>query len=219
VAALLADPTRAGMLLVLSDGRALPAGELARRMRVVPSTASEHLVRLVRQGLLQVERCGRHRYYRLADPALARALEALAVVAPPAVPRSLRESDEVMALRYARTCYDHLAGALGVAVTEGLVQRGLLNVIDDGYSVTPRGSRRLDELGLDVAQARRRRRLFAPHCLDWSERRHHLAGALGAALADRLFALDWIARDPAGRAVRVTQEGRQGLHNWLGVEV
>jgi len=218
-AALLADPTRAGFLIALSDGRALPAGELARRGRVAPSTASAHLAKLVEQGLLSVETCGRHRYFRLATPALVRALEALAVIAPPAPVRSLHESEVAVAVRFARTCYDHLAGTLGVAMTEALIARGILAEIEDGYDMTPAGVRSLQEFGVDVGSARRRRRLFAPHCLDWSERRHHVAGALGSALAGHLFEVGWIVRAPTSRAVWVTPTGRVGLSDWLGVRL
>ena len=210
-AALLADPTRAGLLVALSDGCALPAGELARRGHVAPSTATAHLAKLVGQGSLTVEAHGRRRYYRLANPALVHTLEALAVVAPPTPVRSLRESEEAAALRAARTCYDHLAGALGVALTQSLVERGVLDPVNDGYTVTPEGTARLEEFGLDLDAARRQKRLFAPQCLDWSERRRHVAGALGAALAQRLRDMGWIVRVPTGRAVHLTEEGRREL--------
>ncbi len=219
VAALLADPTRAGFLVALSDGRALPAGELARRGRVAPSTATAHLTKLAGHGLLAVEVQGRHRYYRLANPALVRALEALAVVAPTAPVRSLRAAEEATALRAARTCYDHLAGALGVALTQALVERGALDAAGDGYAVTPGGAALLEGLGVDLDAARSRRRLFAPRCLDWSERRPHVAGALGAALAGRLSELGWIARAPTSRAVRVTEQGRDGLRERFGLHL
>ncbi len=219
VATLLADPTRAGFLIALSDGRALPAGELARRGGVTPSTASAHLTKLVEQGLLSAENCGRHRYFRLATPALVRALEALAVIAPPAPVRSLHESEAAVAVRFARICYDHLAGTLGVAVTEALVAYDILAEIEDGYAVTPAGVQRLQEFGVDVGSARRRRRFFAPQCLDWSERRHHVAGALGSALAGHLFEIGWIVRAPISRAVWVTPTGRVGLSDWLDVRL
>ncbi len=218
-AALLADPTRAGFVVALSDGRALPAGELARRGRVAPSTATAHLTKLVEQRLLVVEAQGRHRYYRLANPAVVRALEALAAIACPAPIRSLRASEEAAALHAARTCYDHLAGALGVALTRALVDRDVLDAVVDGYAVTPRGTALLKEFGLDLDIVRRRTRLFAPRCLDWSERQHHVAGALGAALAGRLFELGWIARVPVTRAVRVTKDGQEGLRERFDLDL
>jgi DNA-binding transcriptional ArsR family regulator len=218
-AALLADPTRAGFVVALSDGRALPAGELARRGHGAPSTATAHLAKLVEQGLLVVEAQGRHRYYRLANPAVVRALEALAAIARPAPIRSLHASEEAAALHAARTCYDHLAGALGVALTYALVDRDVLDAVADGYAVTPRGAALLEEFGLDLDDVRRRTRLFAPRCLDWSERQHHVAGALGAALAGRLFELGWIARVPATRAVRVTRDGQEGLRERFDLDL
>lgn len=218
-AALLADPTRAGFVVALSDGRALPAGELARRGRVAPSTATAHLTKLVAQGFLVVEAQGRRRYYRLANPAVVRALEALAAVACPTPIRSLQASEEAAALHSARTCYDHLAGALGVALTQALVDGDVLDTVADGYTVTTRGAVVLKGFGLDLDGVRRRPRLFAPRCLDWSERQHHVAGALGAALAGRLFELGWIARVPANRAVRVTTDGREGLRERFDLDL
>jgi DNA-binding transcriptional ArsR family regulator len=218
VAALMADATRARILWALSDGRALPAGELARLARVAPSTASGHLARLVEGRLLDAVSQGRHRYFRLADPAIVRALEALAVIAPPAPVRSLRESERGKALHRARTCYDHLAGQLGVALTRALVDGGYVAEQVDGYAVGTDGERRFAALGLDILTLRGQRRLFAPCCLDWSERRYHMAGALGAALAARLFALGWLQRTPTSRAVHVTEAGRVGLRREFGID-
>lgn len=218
-AALFADPTRARFLTALGDGRALPAGELARRARVAPATASAHLAKLVDGGFLAVERQGRHRYFRFATPALAHALEALAVLAPPAPARGLSDSLIAADLRAARCCYDHLAGRLGVAVTNALVSRDALAIVEDGYAVTATGERWLADFGVDLGEARRRQRRFAPHCLDWSERYHHLAGSLGAALAARCFAQGWIARSAKSRAVQITTTGRAGFREWFGIDV
>lgn len=218
-AALIADPARARILLALSDGRALPAGELARLGQIAPSTASAHLARLVGAGFLAVEHCRRHRYYRLANPALGRALEALALIAPRIPVRSLRESDTATAICYARTCYDHLAGTVGVQVTDAYVRQGILGEMEDGYEVLPEGIVWLAGLGLDPVALQRRRRQFAPACLDWSERRHHLGGSLGAALTQRYLDLGWVARTPTSRALKVTAAGKQGLRDQLGIEV
>lgn len=155
----------------------------------------------------------------LANPAVVRALEALAAVACPAPIRSLQASEEAAALHSARTCYDHLAGALGVALTQALVDGDVLDTVADGYTVTTRGAVILKEFGLDLDGVRRRPRLFAPRCLDWSERQHHVAGALGAALAGRLFELGWIARVPVNRAVRVTTDGRKGLRERFDLDL
>jgi DNA-binding transcriptional ArsR family regulator len=219
VAALFADPTRARFLAALGDGRALPAGELARRARVAPATASAHLAKLVDGGFLAVERQGRHRYFRFASPALATALEALAILAPPAPTRGLSDSMIAADLRAARCCYDHLAGRLGVAVTDALVSRGTLDAVAGGYVVTAAGECWFAAFGVDLGAVQRQHRRFAPHCLDWSERYHHLAGALGAALAARCFAQEWIARSASSRAVQVTAAGRAGFQEWLGIKV
>jgi len=210
-AMLLADPTRACFLTMLSDGRALPAGELARSARVSPSVASIHLTKLVEAKLLIAERQGRHRYFRLADPTIVQLLEALATHSPPRPIRSLREAETGKAIRFARTCYDHLAGALGVRITAALVQQKHLVEENRHFLVTERGTERFHKLGIDVHALRGQRRAFAPCCLDWSERQYHVAGALGAALATRCFELGWIKRLALNRALQVTDEGFDGL--------
>lgn len=217
VAALLADPTRAAFLEALMDGRALPAGELAAHAGVSASTASEHLSRLVESGLLAVERSGRHRYFRLADPTVAQAWEALAVLAPAKKVRSLRESEAARAMRFGRTCYDHLAGELGVGLTQALVQAEVLTVTDGRFDVTADGAHRLKDFGIDTGALQSKRRALAPCCLDWTERRHHVAGALGAALLGRLLDLGWIRRSESSRAVRLTDSGRLGLSTEFGL--
>lgn len=219
VASLLADPARVAILWALLDGRELPAGELALLAGVTPATASIHLAKLVEAGFVGARPQGRHRYYRLTRPELAPAMEALAALAPPGQPRTHRQARIGRAVRAARTCYDHLAGRLGVAVTAALVERGALREAGGQFEVTPEGEGWLGGLGVDVAAARARRRAFAPVCLDWSERVPHVAGALGAALLDRLFALGWIERTPASRAVQVTLEGRRGFRGTFGLEI
>jgi len=234
VAALLGEPSRARMLLVLADGRALPASVLAREAGVAPSTASEHLGRLVEARLLGVESWGRHRYYRLAGPEVASAVEALARLAPIASARSLRGSDRLRALRQARTCYDHLAGRLGVALMESLLRGDLLTGGDGcfhpeaslrdrlsapgrdvDYRLTADGEQRLRRFGVDARPGGKT--LAVRYCVDWSEQRHHLGGGLGAALLSRLLALDWVRRAPHGRALTVTPDGWRGLEGAFGV--
>jgi len=222
-AILLADAARVSMLLALSDGRALPAGELAHVARIGASTASGHLARLVAGGLLSVERHGRHRYYRLANPAIVAALEALAAIAPPAPARSLEAAHAGRAVRLARTCYDHLAGLLGVSITDALVAQGALVLAGRSYEVTGAGAARFAALGIDVSVvadvARRARRPLTRACLDWSERRYHVAGALGAALATCLLERAWLERMPASRALRITNEGRRALRREFDVRL
>jgi DNA-binding transcriptional ArsR family regulator len=217
-AGLIGDRTRAAFLLALSEAEALPASELAARAEVSAPTASAHLAKLVDGGLVAAEPRGRHRYFRLADPAVADALEALSVIAPTRPVRSLREADRAAGIRAARTCYDHLAGRLGVGLTEALEQRALIARRNGEFVVTERGERELDRLGLDLESLRRGRRAFARACLDWSERRYHLAGALGAAIAGRCFELGWIERRGNGRAVAVTSAGQAELQRRFGLD-
>jgi DNA-binding transcriptional ArsR family regulator len=219
VAALLGEPTRAAMLDALMDGGAHPAGELARRAGVSPSTASGHLARLLAGGLVTCEANGRERRYRLASPETAEALEVLALLAPAPEIRSLRAANRSEALRTARTCYDHLAGRLGVAVTDALVERGALLRRDVSFELTPVGKTVLGRLGVDIAAARARRRSFARSCLDWSERRPHLAGALGAEVAEALTSRGWFQRRPHDRALTITCAGAAGLQRELGVDL
>ncbi|HEX6533595.1 MAG TPA: winged helix-turn-helix domain-containing protein [Gemmatimonadaceae bacterium] len=219
IATLIADAARSAMLWALSDGRALPAGELARIAGVAPATASEHLAKLVAGGVISGERHGRHRYYRLATPEVVAAMEALAVAARPLPARSAEEAYAGKLLRLARTCYDHLAGFVGVAVTESLVECGALVLDGRAYVVTASGVARFAELGVDAREPRPARRAFARACLDWSERRYHLAGTLGARLCERLIALEWLERQPGTRALRVTSVGRRALQRSFGVRV
>ena len=217
VAALLADPTRATMLLALSDGRAFTASELAKSARVAPSTASEHLGRLVEASLLTVAKQGRNCFYRLADPSIVEIMEDLARLAPPVKIRSLSASEHAKALHRARMCYHHLAGMLGVLLTEALVEREILHGADAGYVVEEEGIAWLHTFGIASGPRTKRGLLFVPWHIDWSERKHHVAGAFGAALADRLFELQWLERHPSSRAVRLTREGKTGMEQVFGL--
>lgn len=205
-----ASPSRAAILEALMGGQALPASELAYRAGVTNQTASGHLAKLEAAGLVVVRKTGRHRYYALTGPAVAESLEVLMRVAPSArtarLPRGMTTE-----MRKARMCYDHLAGMLGVAVTIALERRGDLVPEGDDFALTPQGEDRLSAFGVDVSRARKARRAFARQCVDWSERRSHIAGALGAAIAHRLFDLGWIRRHPDNRSLTLTEEGRVGL--------
>jgi DNA-binding transcriptional ArsR family regulator len=218
VAGLIANRPRAAMLDLLLGGGAHPAGDLARQAGVAPSTASGHLASLEEGGLVTVEHVGRQRRYRLAGAHVAGVLESLASIAPALSNTSLNQVTLAEQLREARTCYDHLAGKLGVAVTEALVRRRALEENDGVFELTQRGSRLLEALGVDVGEASSRRRSFAPGCLDWTERRQHLAGSLGAAVTDRLLDLGWIVRRPGNRSVSVSRAGATQLRTRLGVE-
>ncbi|MEU1623201.1 winged helix-turn-helix domain-containing protein [Streptomyces sp. NPDC005722] len=217
LAALLADETRAAMCLALLDGRAWTAGELARHTGVAPSTASEHLGRLVAGGLLAEERQGRHRYVRLADARTAQLVEDLAAHAgPPPAPRTLAQAGAGSAMARARTCYDHLAGRLGILVTDAMTERGLLTQ-RTGFALTDEGVEWFAGLGVDLAAARTGRRPLARPCLDWTERRPHLAGVAGAALCAHALASGWCVRIGSGRALKTTARGRAALRTHLGI--
>lgn len=218
VAALISDRTRAAILLALMDGETHSSGDLARRARVAPSTASGHLAQLLRGGLVVAAPFGRERRYRLASAEVAHVLEALALLAPPAEIRSLRAAERGEALRLARTCYDHLAGRLGVGLTQALVEHEALRVANGGFALTNAGEELLAGIGVDVARARARRRTFARACLDWSERRPHLAGALGAAVAETVIERGWVRRRPDDRGLVITAEGARAFRG-LGVEL
>ena len=213
-AALIADPSRAAMLAELLDGRALPSGELARIGGVSAQSASMHLSQLVNGGFLTVKQQGRHRYYSIANEQVAHAIEALGVISTSDKYRPSR-GDEVF--RYARTCYDHLAGELAVQVMDLFERDGLL--VPSGqrdYELTRRGEHFLGKWKIDVEELRRSRRCFARRCLDWTERRDHLAGALGAAVCNSFLAAGWITRDKRSRAVHVSLSGRRELSRVLG---
>jgi DNA-binding transcriptional ArsR family regulator len=211
VAGLIGEPARAEMLTALLGGRALTATELATAAGVTKQTTSAHLSKLLEARLLSVEAQGRHRYFRLADDEVAHALEALAGVAFLSRPTRLVTGPREPALRKARVCYDHLAGELGVMVYSGLLASGSLASGSAGLCLSEAGLARFHALGVDVESAARQRRVFCRPCLDWGERRDHMAGALGAALLQRIYELRWAARVKDSRVVEFTAVGEQNL--------
>jgi DNA-binding transcriptional ArsR family regulator len=216
VGALLAEPARAKVLLALADGRALPASVLAGEAGVAPSTISHHLARLVEGGFLRVKPRGRHRYFQLAGPHIADLIEVVARIAPPQQVTSLREGTRAFALRYARRCYDHLAGRLGVAFTEALEQSNAL-VRDTNasvYTVTEQGAIVLADFGIPAAAGDTSR-----CCLDWTEQRPHIAGPVGKALLARLLDLEWLSPDRRSRALHVTEAGTVQLPRRFGFDL
>ncbi len=237
IGALVADPGRAKILLALGDGRALPASVLADEAGVGASTASTHLSKLVKGGMLRVERHGRHRYFRIARPEVGELIEALARLSPPAPVRSLKQGSKAQAVRFARTCYDHLAGMLGTQLMQAMIERELLtggdgvfdpdSARDDrlsapgfdlDYRLTPSGLRELKAFGIDFDSLPSRRPLIR-YCVDWSAQRHHLAGSLGAAMAARMIELGWVHKAARSRAVHVSDDGVAGLRDHFGVEL
>ncbi len=218
VAFLIADPARAAMLSTLLDGRARPAGELAYAAGVTAQTASSHLGKLLAGGLLSVETEGRHRYYRLAGPHVALALETLALIGPAEPVRRKPLTREAQKLRFARCCYDHLAGRVGIALTQGLLEKGfLVSVEKKRFELTPDGAEWFDRMGVNTVAIKPTRYGLARQCLDWTERQHHLAGPLGVHLANLLFTEGCLRRSPVSRAVDVTPKGWKVLKEHFGI--
>jgi DNA-binding transcriptional ArsR family regulator len=234
VASLFADPARCAVLLALDDGRALPASVLAEEAGVSRPTASSHLTKLTEAGLLSVETHGRHRYYRLSGPHVGELIEQLVRIAPPRPVRSLREGTKAARLRSARTCYDHFAGKLGVELMGSLLEQKVLTGGDGRYEpsrdttdalsspghdvryeLTDRGRMFLAGLGIEIPSGKRP---LIRYCVDWTEQRHHLSGALGRAILGRFLAAEWVKRMPRGRALKVTPEGRTALADWFGID-
>ncbi len=220
IAALIGEPARAVMLIALMDGRALTASELAHAAGITAPTASGHLARLTEAGLLAMARQGRHRYHRLASPAVAQMLETMMSVAahaPQTRARPVITGPKQMALRQARTCYDHLAGVLAVAIADRMVERGQVELGADGGRLTDAGSTFLDDLGIDPQPGSRRRgAVFCRPCLDWSERRPHIAGQVGAALCQACLDRDWVRRVVGSRALTISPGGRLALDQAFG---
>jgi len=219
IAALAGDPARANILTALLDGRAMTATELAYAARVTPQTASGHLGKLTEAGLITATPSGRHRYFRLASAKVAQMLESIVAVAGDNRPRFRPLSRQAAELRAARVCYDHLAGQLGVRIADAMVARGYLVLEDEGGRITDSGARFLWDLGIDTRIARKGRRHLCRACLDWTERRPHIGGAIGAALAERWLALGWITRAKDSRAVAVTPAGERGFRESLAMNL
>ncbi|AXY72492.1 transcriptional regulator [Paraflavitalea soli] len=218
IASLIGEPARAAMLWSMLDGRAYTAGELALMAGISPQSASNHLNKLIEADLLKMEKQGKHRYYRFAKPEVATAMEAISRLIPHQEKlhrdRSFKNGD----IQYARTCYDHLAGRIAVNLTQGLVKQKIIQLKEDEFDVTNKGMSWFDSIGVDIAAVRQQKRFFARPCLDWTEKKHHLAGALGAALLDQMLALNWIRRKANERTVILTGKGEKALAQ-LGVPV
>lgn len=217
VAALIGDAARANILSALMGGQALTAGELAHRAGVTAQTTSGHLARLAEAELIAVEKQGRHRYYRLASPEVAQAMQSLMAVAAAGPKRHHPIGPKDEALRLARVCYDHLAGRLALALADSLCRQGHVSLVDGVGAVSDEGARFLADFGIDLAAGGRSRRPLCRTCLDWSERRPHLAGRLGMAILNRLVELEWVARLPDSRALRITTAGQRGLVATFGL--
>ena len=219
IAALAGDPARANILNALLDGRAMTATELAYAARVTPQTTSAHLGKLVEARLITATPSGRHRYFRLASPKVAQMLESIVAVAGDSRPRFRPLSRQAAQLRAARVCYDHLAGQLGVRIADAMVARGYLVLEDDGGRLTDAGMRYVAGLGIDLHVAGKGRRHLCRACLDWTERRPHIGGAVGAVLTTHWLTVGWITRAKDSRAVSVTPLGERGFRDSLGMSL
>jgi DNA-binding transcriptional ArsR family regulator len=220
IGALVGDPARANILAALMDGRALTAGELSYVAGVAPQTGSGHLAKLAEANLLALQKQGRHRYYRLASPLVGRMLEGiLAVAAVQLPPRRLPPPSIEEPMRTARTCYDHIAGRLGVAIADALTGGGHVVLAEDGGEVTETGAAFLAGFGIVLAARKRSQRAFCRACLDWSERRPHIAGAVGASVLARSLDLAWVERRRDTRALTITAAGRRGFAETFGIEL
>lgn len=218
IAALVGDPARATMMSALLDGRALTASELASAARITPQTASAHLAKMTGAGLLSVVRDGRHRHFKLASPAVADMIDGIVAVALAKRPRYRPLSRQARALGAARICHGHLAGRLSIALTDSLVAGKLVVLDDEAAEITATGIRFLSEFGIELPTRRAIRRHFCRLCLDWTERRPHIAGAVGAAIAKRCFALGWMERMKRSQAIVVTPLGRRGFQEIFGID-
>ncbi len=219
VASLIADRHRAQMLMTLLGGTPQAGSALAEAAGISRSLASAHLKKLVAGGLVRAQANGRQQLYSIASASVADALEILILLAPAARVRSLSDATRARSLRWARMCYDHLAGAVGVSVTEALVARGLLRQEEGTYRMGVDGPTEFGRFGIDVGRLEHRTRPLLRPCMDWSERRYHLAGSLGAALTGEFVERRWIATREASRIVTVTKAGQDGLQGWLGIDL
>lgn len=211
VASLVSETSRAAILTTLLDDRFHTASELAYQAGIKQQTASFHLAKLAELNMVTIENQGRHRYYRLANAEIAQILESLLALSPPVEIKSLRQSSEMKALKSARTCYDHLAGRLGVELTKGLLHMGYIMESEKEFMVTATGQHFFSDFQIDIEQLKRKKRKFSLKCIDWSERHFHLGGALGNAILERMLELNWIKRHPTSRAIIVTETGGKEL--------
>lgn len=218
VASLLGDPTRAVIMWALLDGKAFTATELAIAGNTSPQNISMHLAKLLDAGLLCVEKQGRHKYYRFSNKEVAYAIEAMASLIPPVMLQK-KNSEKHSPIKHCRTCYDHLAGKIGVAVAESLVEQSILLDSETKLEVTSKGVKWFSDFGINIEEIKKQRRLFLKPCLDWSERKNHIAGSLGASLLDKMIADDWLRRTKDSRAIQITGKGEKELFKYFKIVV
>jgi DNA-binding transcriptional ArsR family regulator len=216
-AALIAEPVRATILWTLLDGKSFTASELAITADTSASNISMHLSKLVNAGLLKAENHGRHRYYSYARKEVAYAVEALGTMIPTSSKKMIADDESIAPIHQCRTCYDHLAGKTGVAITDAFIKQKMIAMIDNNFILTAKGKKWFFEYNIDIETLQQQRRSFLRPCLDWSERRYHMAGSLAAALLDKMLLQDWLRRVKNSRAVIVTAKGQKNLYDMLKV--
>ncbi|MBF2708118.1 helix-turn-helix transcriptional regulator [Flavobacterium soyangense] len=219
IASLIGDPTRATIMWTLLDGKAFTATELAIVADTSAQNISMHLTKLIQAGLLSVESQGRHKYYKFSRKEIAYAIEAMASLLPQSTDKHDLHKASNSAIRQCRTCYDHLAGKVGVAITDGLLHQKIIVDNDNVLEVSLKGQKWFSELGIDIEELKKKRRSFLRPCLDWSERRHHIAGSLATALLDKMLLADWIRRTKNSRAIIVTSKGQKEFYKYFKLDL
>lgn len=216
---LLDEPTNAKLLACLMDGRALPISELAYMLKLPNPTVRSHLSRLVERNLIHSEQHGKHHYYRIANEDIASALSILGITSNTVQVQAPKQSNLQKQVKSARTCYGHLAGELGVKITASLLDKNVILQENEKFIVTKEGNKWFQQLGIDIEERKTKRRIFAKPCLDWSERRYHLSGWLGSALANHFFEQEWILKSSYNRAVHLTPKGIQALQDYFDIDI
>lgn len=219
IASLIGDPTRATIMWTLLDGKAFTATELAISANTSPQNISMHLSKLVQAGLLSVESQGRHRYYKFSRKEIAYAIEAMTSLIPYPASKSTSQPKDICAIKYCRTCYDHLAGKVGVLITDSLLQQKIIIDRSAIFKVSKKGEKWFSGLGIDMDELQQQRRSIIRPCLDWSERRHHIAGSLAASLLDKMLFSDWVRRTKNSREIVITAKGRKKLYEHFNLSV
>jgi DNA-binding transcriptional ArsR family regulator len=216
-ASLIGDPTRASILWTLLDGRAFTATELAIAVNTSPQNISMHLGKLLEAGLLSVEKQGRHKYYKFSNKEVAYAVEAMANLVPKPDISLQKKSENYPPIKFCRTCYDHLAGKIGVALTESLLSQKIIIEINNNFEISREGEKWFSDFGINTEEAQKQKRIFLKPCLDWSERRNHLAGSIGALLLNKMLNEDWLRRKADSRAIIITGKGEKELFNYFKI--
>lgn len=218
-ATLIGDPTRAAIMWILLDGRAFTATELSIAVNTSPQNISMHLAKLLDANLLSVEKQGRHKYYRFSSKEVAYVVEAMANLIPKPEIQSKKETEKYPPIKYCRSCYDHLAGKIGVAVTDSLLSQKIIIESQNDFEISPQGEKWFSDFGINTEEAQKQKRIFLKPCLDWSERRNHIAGSIGSLLLNKMINEDWLRRTKDSRAIIITGKGEKELLKYFNVVV